>query len=184
MFLCSRVSGRIGFNGFLLTQDDAPGTRNDKPLAPHDVLLRRAGAPAELTVEKYSADEKLEPEQKLPDTDLLKAIHAYVSDFYRASTHDKGHCDFRSMNETALLAMGILLEEAAAEVLGEAGDMALVEAEGLEMSVPETRATQYQVKGRVKPFTIPPYENEEDSDERSPDQRQKKRHKSEKAARG
>ncbi len=36
------------------------------------------------------------------------------------------------MDETALLAVGILLEEAAEEVLGEKGDMVFVEGEELE----------------------------------------------------
>lgn len=36
------------------------------------------------------------------------------------------------MDETALIAMGILLEEAAKESLGETGDMALVEGEEIE----------------------------------------------------
>ena len=37
--------------------------------------------------------------------------------------------DYRSMNETALLCLGILLEEMADEVLGETGDLALTEGE-------------------------------------------------------
>lgn len=37
--------------------------------------------------------------------------------------------DFESLDETALLALGILMEEMAGDVLGETGDMAFVEGE-------------------------------------------------------
>lgn len=37
--------------------------------------------------------------------------------------------DWKSMDETALLAMGILLEEATREVLGETGDLVFTEGE-------------------------------------------------------
>lgn len=37
--------------------------------------------------------------------------------------------DYQSMDETALIAMGILLEEMAQESLGETGDLILVEEE-------------------------------------------------------
>lgn len=60
---------------------------------------------------------------------MLQAIHAYSSDFYDNATMDRGQDDFRSMDETALIAMGILLEEMAQECLGETGDMVLVEGE-------------------------------------------------------
>ena len=65
--------------------------------------------------------------QKLPDSDLLKAIHTYASDFYSRATVDRGQVDFSSMDESALLALGILLEEAAEHVLGPTGDMVFVE---------------------------------------------------------
>ena len=64
----------------------------------------------------------------MPDPDLLKTIHAYAADYYGALSRDtKSSADFRSLDETALLAMGILLEEAAAHHLGNSGDLALVE---------------------------------------------------------
>jgi hypothetical protein len=59
---------------------------------------------------------------------LLKTIHAYASDFYANATSNGGKSDWKSLDETALLAMGILLEEAAVEALGKTGDLALVEA--------------------------------------------------------
>jgi len=45
---------------------------------------------------------------------------------------ERGEVNFSSMDETALLALGILLEEAAEEVLGERGDMVFVEGEETE----------------------------------------------------
>jgi hypothetical protein len=87
----------------------------------------------------------------LPDSDLLKAIHAYTSDFYRSATDDQGRIDSRSLDETALIAVGILLEEAVREAMGENGDMVFVEPEGLENGLDETKMTKYQVRGRVKP---------------------------------
>jgi hypothetical protein len=70
----------------------------------------------------YFASDSL-PSQALPDSDLLKALHCYTSDFYSRATTDGGRGDWRSMDETALLAMGILMEEFCRDILGDAGDM-------------------------------------------------------------
>lgn len=155
-------------NGFI--NQNAGGSGNDlpsakvKPLAPQEVLFRRVRAPTQAPLGYYAADEELPSDLRLPDSDLLKAIHTYASDFYSMATDDKGRCDFRSMNETALLALGVLLEEAAVEVLGETGDMALVEPEGLENIVLEERITRHQVKGRVKPIATPELEAESEEE--------------------
>jgi hypothetical protein len=101
----------------------------------------------------------------LPDSELLKALHAYSSDFYSMHTKDRGQRDFRSLDETALIALGVLLEEAAIQALGETGDMVLVEPEGAEGIVVESRATQMQISGRVPQVQTPPYVSEESSDE-------------------
>ena len=68
-------------------------------------------------------------EQRLPDSDLLKAIHTYASDFYGRATTNGGLLDFESLDETALLSLGILLEEMAEHVLGDTGDLAFLEEE-------------------------------------------------------
>ena len=47
--------------------------------------------------------------------------------------------DFESMDETALLALGILLEEMAEHVLGDTGDLAFVEGEQIEEEVGDDR---------------------------------------------
>ena len=97
---------------------------------PEEVLFRRKGAPIRYEENDfYFANEQLSADQKLPDSDLLKHLHSYASSFYRGATSTGGKRDFKSMDETALLALGILLEEAAAEHLGESGDLAFVEDE-------------------------------------------------------
>lgn len=78
----------------------------------------------------------MKKEQVLPDSDLLKALHIYSSDYYSKALGTQGDVSFESMEETALLAIGILLEEAAEHILGETGDMVLVEGE----EIPEPEA--------------------------------------------
>ena len=126
--------GRVGIEGFLSRgpyfsqkRDTLSSTIS---LPPEEVLFRRKRAPPRYEENDiYWADQRLRSNQSLPDSDLLKAIHVYASDFYGRATLQKGIGDFRSMDETALLAMGILLEEAAKEILGESGDLVFVEGE-------------------------------------------------------
>lgn len=78
----------------------------------------------------------------LPDSDLLKSVHRYSSKFYAAmgrrnrlllenggssAAIGRRSVDERSMDETALLAFGILLEEAGREMLGRRGDLVFTE---------------------------------------------------------
>ena len=88
------------------------------------------------------------------------------------ATTNKGQHDFRSLDETALLAMGILLEEAVREMLGETGDMALVEPEGLEQGLPESKITKHQIEGRVEHAGILAFDSDASSSE---DVKRKKR---------
>ncbi|KAF4550217.1 Hypothetical protein D9617_18g034080 [Elsinoe fawcettii] len=133
--LYDAVAGRVGYEGFL-SSTPGSGAKNDRkqqPVPPDEVLFRRKGAPPRYEeTDTYLASSRLDPEtQKLPNSDLLKAIHTYASDFY-AATPLKGKWDWRSMDETALLAFGILLEEEIKARIGETGDLAFVEAEGEE----------------------------------------------------
>lgn len=75
---------------------------------------------------------------ELPESDLLKALHCYTSDFYSRATSDAGIDDWKSLDETALMALGILIEEAALHTLGETGDMVFTEGE--RMTEPQTIA--------------------------------------------
>lgn len=74
---------------------------------------------------------------ELPESDLLKALHCYTSDFYSRTSKDQGLGDYRSMDGTALIALGILMEEAARDALGETGD--LVFTAGEEVRVPSRK---------------------------------------------
>ena len=99
-------------------------------IRPEEVLFGRLNAPTRYEENDfYFAHESLPPNRPLPSTELLEAIHAYSSDFYDRATVDRGGADHRSMDETALIAMGILLEEMAKESLDETGDLVLVEGE-------------------------------------------------------
>lgn len=109
-------------------------------MRPEELLYRKQNIPAESIEEKiYFAHENLPSDQSLPSSDLLETIHAYAADYYEYATEDNGKDDHQTMDETALLALGILIEEMAKEELGETGDLALVE--GQELSEEEDDKT-------------------------------------------
>lgn len=128
---------------------------NLKPLSAQQVLFQRTGAPTIYAerVDEYNFAARL-PRGAIPDSDLLKALHTYASDFYGRTYDPRGHrikrrrkvkCDngaegvrakkerlracqdFKSMDETALLAMGVLMEEMMRESVGETGDLAFTQ---------------------------------------------------------
>ncbi|KAH7026248.1 uncharacterized protein B0I36DRAFT_248220 [Microdochium trichocladiopsis] len=116
-------------------------TSRNAVLAPEEVLFRRANAPTRYAERDiYFANERLPDGGRdiLPDSDMLKALHVYASHFYtekygsRTPRHRKAPLDECSMDETAMLAFGIILEEASRELLGSSGD--LVFTEGMELS--------------------------------------------------
>lgn len=89
-------------------------------------FLSRKNQPKDTDEDFDSKDvDFVSPDTRLPRSDLLEAIHSYSSHFY-ANAVDRSK-DFASMNETALIAMGILLEEFANHSLGRTGDLVLVE---------------------------------------------------------
>lgn len=127
------IPGRVNSHGFIKPipyaskyRDTASSSK--QPVRPDEVLFRRKHAPIRYEeTDFYYAHESLPSDLPLPDSDFLTAIHAYSADFYRYATRNRGRTDHRSMNDSALIAVGILLEEAAKESLGETGDLALVE---------------------------------------------------------
>lgn len=165
--LYDTVAGRAGHNGFLTAEQIQ--SQSILPLAPEDVLLRRTNIPARYVLDSYDVAGALPSAVRLPESELLKAVHSYASDFYSLATSDRGAYDYRSLDETALIAMGILLEEAVRAALGENGDMVFVEPEGLEHGLEEDKMTRHQVSGRVKPMTRPK-EASEDEGESIPDE--------------
>ncbi|KAF2090513.1 hypothetical protein K490DRAFT_4979, partial [Saccharata proteae CBS 121410] len=130
------VAGRVTTNGFI---PDAPIVSKERdtissthvPLPPDQVLFKKARAPTRYEEHDiYNAYRFLGEGDELPDGDLLRALHAYCSDFYAARFGAKGaRRDWRSLDETALLAMGVLIEEQAKEMLGKTGDLVFVEPE-------------------------------------------------------
>jgi hypothetical protein len=148
---------------------------NAVPAAPEDILQRHSRIPEQLLGDAYDAAGKLPADTPLPESDMLKAIHAYASDFYDAATATRGTHDFQTMDETALLALGFLLEEAVREALGENGDMVFVEPEGLENGLRETKMTRFQIKGRVKPKREPVHDSSDGDDTAQDESPTKKR---------
>ncbi|KAK5316565.1 hypothetical protein LTR70_006224 [Exophiala xenobiotica] len=142
--LYDAVAGRIGPNGFLAAS--TLKTKTVTPSAPEEVLLRRVNAPAQIPYDYYNADEKLKPAQKLPDSHLVKDIHM-------------------SLDETALLAMGILLEEACKEPLGASGDMVLAEPQSWDRQLPVTMESQRQIVGMVVPERVQEHESSSTDEE-------------------
>ncbi|KAF2759261.1 hypothetical protein EJ05DRAFT_510096 [Pseudovirgaria hyperparasitica] len=128
------VAGRVATDGSIRLPTD-PQASTGIPLRPDEVLFKRKGAPQRYEEDDiYNADSKLHPDdQKLPDSDLLKALHAYASAFYAGALSPGGaRKSFKSLDETALLAMGILMEEAARETVGASGDLVFTEADDLD----------------------------------------------------
>lgn len=158
------VAGRIGANGFSSKGDHQ--FEHIKPSRPEDILLRRLGAPQEIPFDFYSADEKTAAQGLLPDSDLLKDVHEYVSNFYESMSG--ADFDFRSLDESALLAIGILLEEMSKEALGENGDMVFSEPQSTDQGLPESRLTRYQVIGKVMPRVVQEYHSTSDEEEPEP----------------
>ncbi|TGJ84288.1 hypothetical protein E0Z10_g4500 [Xylaria hypoxylon] len=132
---------------------NAPDSRRDPTLAPEEVLFKRSGAPVRYAEKDiYQAHEDLPDGGRniLPDSDLLKTIHNYAGHFYRdlpankqiIRSETREGVSERSMDETALLAFGILLEEASREALGKRGDLVFTEG----ATVGEHEASQTEVE--------------------------------------
>ncbi|KFA64968.1 hypothetical protein S40285_03847 [Stachybotrys chlorohalonatus IBT 40285] len=134
------VAGRAG-NGRVIEDPAASSnyskilnySMRERPYAPEEVLFRGKHTPMRYEeYDIYHSHERDLPEggrRILPDSDLLKSIHAYSSKFYEKTkdTALEGNIDECSMDETALIAFGILLEEAGKEVLGRRGDLVFTE---------------------------------------------------------
>ena len=118
--LYDAVAGRAGYEGFLSAPKPSKhrdtATTSATAVPPEEVLFCRKGAPVRYEEDDiYFAERHLNPGQRLPDSDLLKALHTYASDFYDRAIGDGAELDWKSLDETALLALGILIEEAAHE---------------------------------------------------------------------
>lgn len=152
--LIYHILGRISTNGFIPKQLAVASTRDSvssstAALSPEAVLFRTKNAPTRYAESDIYFSEGRNTAQDRPESDLLKAIHCYTSDFYSRSTSDGGVDDWKSLDETALMALGILMEEAALETLGEAGD--LVFTEGARKFEPPPIATARWTMSKARP---------------------------------
>ncbi|KAK0719505.1 hypothetical protein B0H67DRAFT_551851 [Lasiosphaeris hirsuta] len=150
------VAGRVAGRYFQGAQ------RGIKTWTPEDTLFRRKNAPARYAeADIYWANENLPDggRRHLPQSDMLKCVHSYSSKFYEAMASRHGAegtvgsriVDERSMDETALLAFGVLLEEASREVLGKRGDLVLTEGKRAKKVESEPPAPAPQSKLERKP---------------------------------
>ena len=130
--------GRVSTQGFLPSRPYIPSTRDTPsssslPIPPDEVLFRSINAPTRYEEDDiYRLERYLKPDLTLPESDLLKALHAYVADFYGRNLGPEAEISYRSMDGSALLALGILMEELCRKALGETGDLAFIEGEELD----------------------------------------------------
>ncbi|KAI4618404.1 hypothetical protein J4E80_005002 [Alternaria sp. BMP 0032] len=127
------VKRRVARTGLIHNISDPKASR--KPLRPDEVLFKRKNAPIRYEEDDYyPAHNKLPPDQKLPSGDLATAMKAYVERLWlktgrrRRFSRKLMRRTWRGLNETALIALCILMEETARDALGETGDLAFTEA--------------------------------------------------------
>ncbi|KAF9730750.1 hypothetical protein PMIN06_007146 [Paraphaeosphaeria minitans] len=140
------VAGRVTQSG-VYEPTAAEQKRATLRLRPDEVLFKQRRAPPRYEeVDYYFAHRKLPPSQTLPSGDLLGALHEYIAQLHNRnfSQDQKESGSWKSMDETALIAFGVLLEEATKATLGETGHLALVEAE------PSQEDEAYVEKARAK----------------------------------
>lgn len=131
------IPARVGPHGFHKSKPTASRYRDTasssgRTLAPEEVLIRRPHyLNDKLKGEPYFAHERLRPDQKLPNSDLLTAVHAYASDSY-SHYDERTKRDWESLDESALIAFGYLIEELGREVIGSTGDLPLLEGRGAD----------------------------------------------------
>ena len=129
----SYSSGRVSSHGFHPSEPFASKYRDTassgaRDLRPEEALFRSKTLLKRLAEsEAYFAHERLPADCPLPSTEILEAVHAYTADYYHHLALKNGRYDHYTMDETALLAVGILVEEMARDSLGQCGDLVLLE---------------------------------------------------------
>jgi len=147
------TAGRISAAGFIPQQPVVSSTRDTASsstiaLGPDAVLFRSKNAPPRYTEsDVYFANERRSVVD-LPESDLLKSLHCYISDFYARATLDGGIDDWKSLDETALIALGVLLEEVLLEVLGKTGDLVFTDGEEIPNSTVQLPPVQESTSKR------------------------------------
>lgn len=149
---------------FISTNRDT-ATSSTAPLPPQDVLFRSKNAPPYIYEENnpYLGNLPNDLDSKIPDSDLLKAIHAYAADYYsRSLSEEEAEIAYNSLDGSALLALGMLLEESCAEVIGETGDLALVE--GVESNELAPRVDKKTENASASPRSAGETNQDDDAD--------------------
>ena len=147
--------GRISATGFipkhpLVTANRDTASSSSTALPPETVLFQSRKAPTRYAESDiYFANERQSP-VGLPESDLLKALHSYASDFYSRAIADGGDGDWKSLDETALIALGVLMEEASRDVLGRTGDLVFTEGEERTETRPDAIPVK-RAKSRGRP---------------------------------
>lgn len=86
-----------------------------RPSSADDVLAKFADDGVNVPVEFHP---------DLPSSDLLKALHYYTGEYFR---HHDNYEGYRTLDETAMLSLGILIEEAIKDILGPHGALEYAE---------------------------------------------------------
>ncbi|KAG9196505.1 hypothetical protein G6011_01626 [Alternaria panax] len=122
------VHRKVAQTGLIAHIRDPKASR--KALRPDEVLFKRKNAPMRYEEDDYyPAHTKLPADQSLPSGDLADALNTYVSTLWARTKGPRlGPRTWRGMDETALIALSILMEETARGMLGETGDLAFTEA--------------------------------------------------------
>lgn len=124
----TKTSGKVTQSGLIHNLRGPKAGK--KPLRPDEVLYKRKKAPVRYQENDYDpAHTKLPADQQLPSGELVTAIHTYLSRRYAKAERGRLRVPWKYMRETALIAMGILMEETARGILGETGDLAFTEAD-------------------------------------------------------
>lgn len=124
--------GRVGRHGFHKKNPAASKYRDtastgERTLAPEEVLIRRPHhLNNKLKGEPYFAHQRLPRKTRLPPSDMLAAIHAHAADFYKYGMQ-RWKAVYQSLDESALLAFGILAEELCKELMGPGGFRCLLD---------------------------------------------------------
>lgn len=117
--------GRVGPHGFhkkpAASKYRDTASTGERTLPPEEVLIRRPHyLNNKLKGVPYFANERLPREARLPTSEMLTSIHAYAADFFKYGMQ-RYRPVYQSMDESALLAFGILAEELSKEGMGSTG---------------------------------------------------------------
>ncbi|EPE27805.1 hypothetical protein GLAREA_04596 [Glarea lozoyensis ATCC 20868] len=151
------VAGRVSSHGFISKYAAFSSARDTTSssataAAPENVLFRRKHAPQRFAEHDiYFANDRQSAARDLPESDLLKALHCYASDYYSRTHNDV--VDWRSMDETALIALGVLMEEATR--LEQTEDFVLTEGQLIDRELPSETRVDRHIDAELKPNKRP-----------------------------